>query len=82
MLKPWKGEKIWLDTVKEQGTWIQCQQCGEIYFIQESVPIDKLYVASFCPRCNEYTKGLNCGDSIEDIYLFANINVDPRYYQY
>ena len=82
MLKPWKGEKIWLDTVKEQGTWIQCQQCGEIYFIQESVPIDKLYVASFCPRCDEYTKGLNCGDSIEDIYLFANINVDPRYYQY
>ena len=82
MLKPWKGEKIWLDTVKEQGTWIQCQQCGEIYFIQESVPIDKLYVASFCPRCDEYTKGLNCGDSIEDIYLFVNTNVDPRYYQY
>lgn len=71
-----------MDTVKEQGTWIQCQQCGEIYFIQESVPIDKLYVASFCPRCDEYTKGLNCGDSIEDIYLFVNTNVDPRYYQY
>lgn len=71
-----------MSTSKKQGTWIQCQQCGEIHFIQKLIAIDKLYITSFCPRCNKCTKGLNCGDNIDDIYLFENVNVDPRYYQY
>ena len=69
----------WTD---KSGTWIQCQECGQIYCIDSSVPIDKLYITSFCPRCGEYTKGLNCGDNKDDVYLYANLNTDPRYYRY
>lgn len=66
---------------REQGCWIQCQQCGRIYHIKEDVPTDKLYVASACPRCDGEL-GLNCGSSKDDIWLYANVNVDPRFYQY
>ena len=66
----------------KSGTWIQCQTCGKVYHIEEDVPIDKIYITSFCPRCDEYTKGLNCGDSKDDLYLYMNENCDPRYYQY
>lgn len=69
--------------VKESGgTYIQCQTCGKIHYVDIDVSIDKLYITSFCPRCDEYTKGLNCGDSKDDIWLYANVSVDPRYYQY
>lgn len=67
--------------IAEQGCWIQCQHCGNIYHIDRNVPIDKLYVTSVCPRCGE-TKGLNCGNNKDDVYLFENINIDPRYYEY
>ena len=63
------------------GTWIQCQNCGKIYHIAHDVPIDKLYVASECPRCGNY-KGLNCGTNPDDFYLYANLNLDGRYYKY
>ena len=66
---------------RKQECWIQCQECGHIYYIEKNVPVDELYVASVCPRC-ESEKGLNCGRSKDDVYLYANINVDPRYYQY
>ena len=67
---------------KDKGCWIQCQQCGDIYWIEEEVPIDKLYVASVCPRCGDYGNGLNCGDNKDDLYLYMNENLDPRYYMY
>lgn len=34
-----------------------------------------------CPRC-EGRVGLNCGDKEQDIYLYMNINLDNRYYNY
>lgn len=68
-------------TNKEKKTWIQCTDCGKMYYIKKNVPIDKLYVVSVCPRCN-CEKGLNCGNDEEDVYLYVNVNVDPRYYQY
>ena len=68
-------------TAGTQGCWIQCQSCGHIYYIEENVPIDKLYVTSVCPRCDG-DLGLNCGSKKDDVCLFANINVDPRYYEY
>jgi hypothetical protein len=69
-------------TAGTKGTWIQCQDCGEIFFIKEIIPIDKLYITSFCPICDDYVKGLNCGYDKSDIYLYMNENVDPRFYQY
>ena len=70
-----------MSTMQER-TYIQCQKCGHVYHIETNIPIDKLYIASVCPGCGEYGKGLNCGNSEDDIYLYANINVDPRYYIY
>lgn len=66
---------------KDKGIWVQCTQCGEIYYLDESVPIDRLYVTSICPRCG-HDRGLNCGDKEEDIYFYADIVLDGRYYQY
>lgn len=70
-----------MDAVRVQGTWIQCTSCGKIYFIEEAVPIDKLYVTSICSRCGHH-KGLNCGDKKEDVYLYYDPVLDERYYKY
>ena len=66
---------------KEKETWVQCTECGKVYSIYRSIPIERMYVACFCPRC-EHTKGLNLGDSVEDKYLYMDINMDERYYKY
>lgn len=66
---------------KEKGCWIQCTQCGEVYYIEREVPIDRLYVASYCPGCG-HTKGLNCGDKEEDVYTYYDPCLDGRYYTY
>ena len=71
-----------MDGNKEKGCYIQCQQCGHVYWIEEDVPIDKLYVASVCARCGECGNGLNCGDEEEDIYAYYNPNLDERFYMY
>ena len=71
-----------MNTGKETGSYVQCQHCGHIYQIKESMLIDKLYVASVCPRCNEYGKGLNCGDKKEDIFIFYDPYLDERYFKY
>ena len=68
--------------VEQQGTWIQCQTCGKVYYIEEHVPIDELYTASICPRCGEYGYGLNCGSDQNEIYIYINENFDPRFYMY
>jgi hypothetical protein len=69
-------------TAETQGCWIQCQHCGHLHHIDQDVPIDKLYVACICPKCDEYGKGLNCGSDKSDVYKYMCENVDPRYYQY
>ena len=66
---------------RDKGIWVQCTQCGEIYYLDEPVPIDRLYVTSICPRCGN-ERGQNCGDKEEDIYYYYNSDMDPRYYQY
>lgn len=77
-----KGGRLCLNGGKEQGTWIQCAHCGEVYWTKEDVLIDRLYVTSYCPGCDEYGKGLNCGSDESDIYVYMNENYDPRYYTY
>lgn len=67
---------------RTKGCWIQCTLCGEMYYIEQEVPIDKLYVASYCPKCDEYGLGLNCGSDESDVYAYMSENYDPRYYKY
>ena len=66
---------------KERGTWIQCANCGKIYHIEQEVSIDRTYVPAYCPRC-EHEVGLNLGDNKDDLYLYMDVNVDQRYYEY
>lgn len=70
-----------MNATKKHGCWIQCQHCGEIYHIDENIPIDKMYVTQPCPKCDA-RHGLNCGSELDDLYLYANVNVDSRYYKY
>lgn len=63
-------------------TWVQCTCCGKIYSIKRNVPIDVMYIDIECPFCDDGTRGLNCGESLDDIYLYCDINIDPRYYKY
>lgn len=70
-----------MGTSKSRGTFIQCQNCGHIYTTEDRIPIDEMYVASICPRC-DWERGLNCGSDENDICLYRDINVDPRYYEY
>ena len=64
---------------QERETWVQCQNCGHIYTVTQPIPINILMVNSECPQC-EWDIGLNCGDNQDDLYLYMNANVDPRYY--
>lgn len=77
-----KGGYVWVSAGKDKGNWIQCTKCGHIYFVEEEVPIDRLYVASVCARCGEYGNNLNCGDKEEDIVIYADPILDERYYMY
>ena len=65
----------------EQGAFIQCQSCGNVYLIADKVSVEKSIVESVCPRCGGHI-GLNCGDKEEDIYIYINPNLDERYYLY
>lgn len=49
--------------------------------IPREILIDVSIIKCKCPDCG-YGIGLNCGNKEEDIYLFMNENIDPRYYMY
>lgn len=68
-------------TGKGKGCWVQCTLCGKIYHIEEAVPIDKLYVAAICPKCDNY-KAINCGEKEEDVVLYYDPYLDERYFEY
>ena len=68
-----------MNTERER-CYIQCQVCGKIFRIPQTVPSDKLYVNAYCPRCDNYTTGLNLGDKDVDKYYFYNVVLDERYY--
>ena len=65
----------------KEKTYVQCQNCGHIYYIEQTVPIDKLYIASVCPECEEDVKVLNCGNKEEDLYFYYDPVLDERYYK-
>lgn len=64
---------------EENKIFVQCQNCGRVFYIDKNVSVEELFVKAVCPQCGEQ-KALNCGNSIEDIYEFMNINLDIRYY--
>lgn len=73
-----EGGTICVNT-KENKTWVQCRNCGHVYDINRLVSIEDLFVTAFCPRCN-HNKALNCGENQYEIDLYADRNLDKRYY--
>ena len=66
----------------KQGCWLQCAQCGKIYFVEQKVPIDKLYVVSVCAGGCECERALNLGDDESQIYTYYDPVLDERFYKY
>lgn len=66
---------------QNNGSYIQCQNCGELFYTQKNISIETTIIKIPCPRCG-YKRGLNCGKCREDVYEFMNINLDKRYYRY
>lgn len=68
-----------MDLKKKKCCHIQCQVCGMIYTAQRNIPFEEMYVKANCPNCGIVT-GLNLGDNEDDVYVYMNENIDPRYY--
>ena len=60
----------------------QCSCCGNIHKVDSRYKPrgDDIYTTLWCPKCQEYTKHLYCGDDIDDLYMLCDINIDPRMY--
>ena len=63
----------------KESTFIQCQDCGALYEVIYEISIEKSIVKMECPECGGHI-GLNCGNNRDDIALYINSYVDPRYY--
>lgn len=61
--------------------WVQCQCCGETHQTKvHNVSEDDLYITTRCPCCRDETKHLWCGENREDVYMYYNANLDPKYF--
>ena len=61
--------------------WVQCQECGELHKVKtKDISDEDLYIEEYCPRCRDETKHLWCGKDETEIYIYYNLNIDPRYY--
>ena len=68
-----------MDLKKKKCCHIQCQVCGTIYTVQRNIPFEEMCVKANCPNCGVVT-GLNLGYNENDVYVYMNENIDPRYY--
>lgn len=62
-------------------SFVQCRNCGNIYKVEYKLPVDALIVEMVCPKC-EYEWALNCGDDQNELYFYADMTLDSRYYTY
>lgn len=65
----------------QDGNYVQCQSCGHIYYTSSSFSEEDFIVESKCPICKN-KKAINCGKNKEDVYIYMDINKDPRWYLY
>ena len=63
----------------QEGTYIQCTNCGEIYRIDYEIPLENVYVTCYCSKC-EHERGLNLGSDQDDLYANLDPVLDERYY--
>ena len=63
--------------------WFQCQSCGHLYQVDAQFDIENdLFVRIECRNCRDETNHLWIGSNPEDVYIYGNLNADPRYYKY
>ena len=66
---------------RENISYIQCLNCGEIYIVERKLPISISIVKSECPRCKN-VKGLHCGHNEMDVIELKDPYLDERYFNY
>lgn len=67
----------------KEKQWFQCQECGYTHQEDDAFNIeDQLFVQKYCPKCRDGTTHLWVGENSEDKYLYGNIILDKRYYEY
>ena len=68
------------------SVWVQCAKCGDLHKVKSkdaSISDDDLYTEPiFCTRCRDGTKHLLIGENEEDVYLYGDVMLDKRYYNY
>ena len=61
--------------------WVQCQCCGELHKVKTNDTSDEdVFIYEYCPKCRDETKHLLIGEHQDDVYVWGNANLDPRYY--
>lgn len=63
-------------------SFFQCRSCGFIHKEKVKFNIEEMFVKVECPRCRGVTRHSWVGDDPDDIYLYADVNLDSRYYEY
>lgn len=64
------------------GAYFQCCDCGAIHYIECPYNEEDMYNTFWCEECEEESKHLWIGNSIEDRYLYYNPNLDERFFIY
>lgn len=80
-LRDEKGGYIWVVAKKEDGSYIQCLNCGKIYTLKRKLPMSVSIVQSECPKC-QYERGLHCGYNEIDVMELKDPYLDERYFNY
>lgn len=70
-----------MESKEHNGSFLQCQYCGNIYYTEQEISVEAFIINCECPNCGDMT-ALNCGNSREDVYLYMNESLDPYQYIY
>lgn len=60
-------------------TFVQCQNCGNVFQAEGKFKIDELYINYYCPKCGTY-RVIQLGENYEDIFEFYNVNIDNKFF--
>ena len=70
----------------KEETWVQCARCGNLHRVEindASISDDGLYTELvWCTRCRDGTKHLFIGEHKDNVYLYGDITLDERFYNY
>lgn len=63
-------------------SYYQCTKCGKIISLKKKLNLeDDMYANWICDECG-HSRLLYLCDNIDDIYIYADVILDERYYYY